>query len=1468
MTAESTIPSDQMTQLVSDLETVAPEHAATVQVVRRVVARASSSGAAPQTVRALLPEALSPGLARPLHVVRQVRLVRSSGSPPFLTLPVDVAIGLTETIPLRPMPAPSTYAIPAGSIWFSSALVAAASPPGSYTGLPVSGGTVRFSQPIVLSAVEIVVPAAVTVELDLTLAAAQPTSAAGPGADARAAQAVVPASVRLTIDASGARLETTETARLSAYGFATELVPSPGPVRYVADLRLLAVPFEARSGPFLVTQAGSTVFQPSGTAPILDAAWGLPVEVIDPAQVGQAEGVGALLLWLDRGLQATWLGQTDAVEMGPSVLSVDNAQLSLAAAQAQGEHVRQSPQLATGGHDRIGVVWDPFFPVSFFSEAAGSEALLTTADVSAVLGKPIDLKGEQLPIRSSAALTAFIATDAGRFLLIEGALEPPSQAKVVAFALENAVLRAGYPTAFLLYGSYDGVTIAAGKIVLTYGLFGIIPTLPDPYAASYSSLRSFLDQGGQRLLSVYSWQDGASTFDFLLTQTLQLGSGTTPVGLLAAANEPGALFSRESENQWPEAIKALGEALTFERGHGLILLDVSTNVDQFGVAFQSLAEGQANLGIHAMTLQVDGSHLVLLTLPAVQWEAVETLADPDPTFPPRLGFANSGVPTLVGVPTVNLVPTYPAAALKQIVDNFAVPTPTPAPARFTLPFGLVARAELRPSEPAAPRGATVSSNRPTQGTLQGAHQLRIDAVDPSLGPGESPSLPGYTVQLPVGQPGFRSVLGNSVTTTFNTYLGAGGARPLIPVVRLDLSGYGESLFSDWRNPYNQPQDTVGVVQARFDVLIGRTAYEVIQIRSILLPYGVRVVRTVTIQRLNNAVVTRRDSGWQAVSDGIYDLPSVPAIETHPGVVRRITNVSHIRESGQVVTVGGIDLAAVYFDGDLELDGAPQLVAVKDHFGFVQITAGTLIGPTTYADLINTAGALGGPVDVSIRVASGPQVMRVQRADVGVTSGMAGPEFAMTAWGSLSFPGGGQWSVLHLDFPDAAPKAVPRDRGLPLIRNGPASAPPPLTSPYRFADPVDLATPDNPASDYGIVHATGTQRVFFPRPKIEATDTARITSTQVPSVADPYSLATALDLFPDLNRTIPFPSANWALRVDSNGQYRLEMPSTTFPAGVGRRTTRQAGSVTSDLDYTAAQVTYELDTAQPVPWRFRLDHAAKVMNSSSLGDVIRLDTNVVAAAGTPTIFDQPQLQMGGALSVVQDLLTILADLGITGIMQVDMTNAWSLKVGLNIPFVDATGKWFQIPPLVPLPDIKFEETQASVKIAVAPHGDEASFELGGKPMFAIKSIPGLYVVAIIEFSIKVSTRDGTTYSFLLGVGFAYSLDAGPFDFKGLIALTFFGFIGDATIGFGIGFLLQLELEIAPIIRIEISLEGKLALVWGCKGTPNETEFSAAKLTFGVEVTVCLVFSISFEVETTASSVIRGPGEPACALPDVL
>jgi hypothetical protein len=446
-------------------------------------------------------------------------------------------------------------------------------------------------------------------------------------------------------------------------------------------------------------------------------------------------------------------------------------------------------------------------------------------------------------------------------------------------------------------------------------------------------------------------------------------------------------------------------------------------------------------------------------------------------------------------------------------------------------------------------------------------------------------------------------------------------------------------------------------------------------------------------------------------------------------------------------------------------------------------------------------------------------------------------------------------------------AVSKDKGVPLIRAGAAGTPPAPSSPYRFAAPVDLAQPANPTRDYAVLHSMGTQRALYPRPKIEPTDPNRITSTQPGSVADPYTLGTAIGPYPSGDKTVPFPTSNWALRVDPHGHYQLDLPAR-WPAGVGRRTIRAAGSVHSDVDYTTAQVTYAVDTSQPVPWRFRLDGATKIMNTTSIGDMISLGSDIVGAAGATTTFERATLALGGSLGIVQDLLKILADLGITGSLIALMTNDWSLKVAGNVPVVDATGDALQIPPKPAEAQIKFDDTGVKVEVDVAPTSDQATFEMGGQPMFAIDTVPGLYVVAIVKFTIQVSTDDGTVYSLLIGLAVAYDKELGPFEFKGKLGLTFAAVWGDSVLGYAVGFLLSLEASIEPIVSVQLSLEGQLARIDACKGTDHETVYTAAKLTFSIEVSVCLVFSISFEASTTTSHALSGPGDPACPLPDVL
>jgi hypothetical protein len=743
----------------------------------------------------------------------------------------------------------------------------------------------------------------------------------------------------------------------------------------------------------------------------------------------------------------------------------------------------------------------------------------------------------------------------------------------------------------------------------------------------------------------------------------------------------------------------------------------------------------------------------------------------------------------------------------------------------------------------------------------GEHQLRIDAQDPSLLPGQTPALPGFAVQLPNaipsdGSPGPRSILGTSVSNIFNGYVGSGGARPLVPVTRIDLSGYGASLFSGWINPED---DETQVSKADFKVMIGRTAHEVVQVRSILLPYHVPVVRTVTIERRNNAAITRHDSGWIAAGDGAYQFRAGSGIVTHPGVVQRIINVSHIRETGEHITRAGIEYAAVYYQGDLVLDGAPRPVPVKQHFGYVKIGT-TPLTAAAYAALLADSGPLCGPLDATINIGGGGQAMRLHRVGVGATQISGGPEFVMTAWGGLIFPrGGGDWSILQAADPSGAPQPVPKDEGLPLIRGNGAG------TPYRFAQPSDLGRESAPERDYGILHSTGTQRAFFRRPRIEAGDLSRIVSTARPIIADPYVMATALGPFPRQADAIPFPATPWALAIDGAGNYKLEMSSPTFPAGVGRRTIKQAGSVTSDLDYGTSVVTYQVDTAQAIPWRFALTNAKSIMSTTGMGDMITLSANIAAQAGVETVFNDPKLALGGALEIVQDLLTILEDLGISGTMRTVMTNEWSIEAVVTVPFVDAAGEDLQVPPHVPNPTVRFADTGVSVGVEVWPHASAATFEIEGMPMFAVQSIPNLYVVGIIAFEIELSTEHGVHYRLMIGFGVAYSLHATSWlELEGLIAITFFAIWGDSATGYGMGFLVRVSAEIHPIIAIELTLEGRLARIMLKQNTPDETVFGVAKLTFAIEVSVFLVLSISFEFETTQVNRIRG-SEPESAIP---
>jgi hypothetical protein len=919
-----------------------------------------------------------------------------------------------------------------------------------------------------------------------------------------------------------------------------------------------------------------------------------------------------------------------------------------------------------------------------------------------------------------------------------------------------------------------------------------------------------------------------------------------------------------------------------------MLLDISSAAGQLGVALRpdlrdvpsALVPSDPNsaprhpVTISDLSLEVDSRYAVLLALPAVQWEPVVAMP-PDPgdavPFPDSVVFLNSGVPTVVDVPEDGSVPLAPLPVYDKIRNSTGRSPYEQAKARFTLPFGMLAQAQL--SAPTlAQRGTQISQARPTGDGLTGAPQLDLSAEDATLARDETPAMPGHVVQLPVAQPSngvgmARSVLGDSVTSIFNSNLGAGSADALVPVTRIGLSGFGESVFSNWINPQNAvPQ----VDKVDLNVPVGRTAREVVQVRSILLPYGVPVVRTVTLQRKADAIVGRSDSGWVAAGDGDYTIPG-SGIVIHPGVVKGITNVEDIRETGQQVTADGQEFVAVYFHGDLILDGQANPAPVKRHLGYVRLSAsGAAFTSATYQDLISKVGPMGGGVDATINVGGGNHRMRLQRVGVGVS----GTEFAMAAWGSPVFPGGGDWSVLATDDPAGEPRPVPEDTGLPLIRQGAAGAATP--HPYRFAAPEDLLSVA-PATDFGILHSMGMQRAFYRRPRIEPADPNRMVSTERPVIADLFGMARATSVFPAQIDCIPFPDANYALEARADGSYHLDGPGQ-FPSGMARRTVSTVGKVIEAQDYSNSVVTYELDTRNSVPWNFAVTEVKQISGHTDMGDLFTTTVDMLSAGENNARLENTGVAVGGPLEIVQDVLTLLEKLGLPNGLETRMENGLKVFIGARIPLLQldfATGKVkgeaLKIPPVSPPPPIMiFSDTyiEISCQIDSQGRGTKNKFVFSGAPMIAIQSVPGLYAVAIIKLGISVTKSDGKIIVELtFGFGFAWTWKVGKIKIKAMVALAFHLVFGENLFGWGAGFIIKGSLKFFPLVSATLRIEGLGVNLTHRRGQPDETVYVINKFRVALDITVGLLFSFSLDFSERNVGVMRGP-LPIEDCPDVL
>ncbi|MEO6681755.1 MAG: hypothetical protein ABIN48_02930, partial [Ginsengibacter sp.] len=639
------------------------------------------------------------------------------------------------------------------------------------------------------------------------------------------------------------------------------------------------------------------------------------------------------------------------------------------------------------------------------------------------------------------------------------------------------------------------------------------------------------------------------------------------------SNSEKRLFSSKR----PDLEKSWDEAFRIITNEAFALLDVSSNANQFGVSFASFRGNRVSLitthranavddsQSNSFPIQIQGMDVVcrgqfakVFTLPQISWEPVLNLTDPakmnpsNPSLEPPLGpnyYPNDGGPTRIFNNSVEMVPLSPIPLTKHIIERFANEKGNTVISLFTLPFGMKSIAVLNKDTEAIP--PKISNNQfRFQNNIVGGIQMRFTAG--MLATDRFPLFHGGTLQLnnilnSNGAQTFTGTLGDSVSTIFNNEFVPKMANLLtsrgVPLTRIDFSGYGASIFSDWFNPDAQFAQTS---QSKFDVFVGRTAHEVIQVRSMIYPWGIRVVRTIVLYRSGSGYVYRVDSGWKAESDGLYDFtyrlngrPTTPTQEVynaHPGIIKGLFDVDNIVEQGNQIPLsnfiasgkyyvdannqvklnagGPLSLPAIVkeveFDCNLEIESVIQgasngRVPSKKMRGYVQLAPmGTPLSKETLEQLhVINGGSIGGPVDCMIDVGNNGQKMRINRVDSNISKNAAGtePVFVAAARGNVILPKDGSWSLVSHDFTSGDVTPLPANTSVPVIRISQVMAtvftdpalpekelhtlkylPDPVTQLLRIAHPKELLRNEtNGTTNFGFLQSTDTQKVLFLTP---------------------------------------------------------------------------------------------------------------------------------------------------------------------------------------------------------------------------------------------------------------------------------------------------------------------------------------------------------------------------------------------------
>jgi len=1209
--------------------------------------------AAPEWARGLAPQqTLGPFLdVRGRHqwfdvfTVPTFTSVRRGAAAPFLFLPA--AVGRH--------PAGKKFEFATGSLWLDAHALAASAPAESLAGIRVMGGTLTVSAAATSDGSVLTIPATATLTLEVTLdppAWAGPDINDGAGAEAQNTTTVLPSTVTFVFAPASASVET-GTASFDVYGNHYDLQRSQEPPVYDPLLRLLLVPQTASSLDFSVNEKYSSLFNVAGSAKVTRAAWGLVVNTAGGPPQGDAANAGYMLVTVTSAASVTadWPGlEGGPITLSPCQLLGDGVSLLVVAGTARGARARHRVELwqeaAAGKRSSVEISFANGFFLLFNSLSAGFDNVFALATSVANLDRPLASRGSR--VDSPMPVAYALLQDQTQVSLIVGPaplLQDRANSRM-ALALDNALITTTLPLEFGLAGKLDAPTrMDSGFLDYGFGIVQILPILPDPYAANFSSL--FRDSAVPNI-QVVAFVLWANPADAALSLILYPFNAPAPAELLPR-------FGTFHDHQLRFFLQDVPPFRTFNR-QGLALLDVSSNSDRLGVSVQPGIDQHSSAAVLSnLHLSVPGASACVFLLPQFQWEPVQNL--PHQRTGDHVGtlfMSDDGGPTLLCSDSVRLVPVAPVAVVGEVVRSYSQDAGQ-AGISFTLPFGKQAAARLNRSDRQFMVAPSLELLQPVFPEMKGAREVVLRAGTVGIRLHKfmielQPLLPGKVIQqechmepavpppLPPGpNPSVLGMLKDQFETDFEQE---------VPLLRIDFSGYGANVFSRWvREDPNRP---IAISQVTFDGFHGRTSYERVQMTSIVWPCQATFVRTVTIERYGSGVPKRYDSGWLATTPGLFYRKDTPDIECHPGIVRGIYDIREIRDTGLILTLAnGDEVEAVYFDGDMEIEGLQNggmnsRVPVSRQLGFVQVksASGKALTKDQLDELLRRQPQIGGAVDCVVRVGKSAQTMRLANVftERAVAAGSPDRRFAVAAYGSLSLPASGQWSVVRVQNTGAqSGNVTPLDakNGVPLVRVGRAGASAGNNNPYYWKDPQDMFAP--PQSDYALLFSSESQRLLFPQPKIDAAGSNITTAANPPGfIADPYAMLRSTGLFPNTADAIPF-DRNAALSAAS-GALQLVPPKLRVNASK-TNTLVNASSWTAKSVYAAGHI--DIDSGNK--WNIDADVVSQKLSFLGVTDLMTITHAIHSPVDANPAFNAPQVTFAKQVDAVKDVLDFLKSL---------------------------------------------------------------------------------------------------------------------------------------------------------------------------------------------------------------------------------